>query len=102
MAELKLGPPNAEESQIRTVVRMRHPTFVCTKRLSHPPDAALQWKSSALERYPMLPPLPAYPPIASASPSVSKTVAWSVRPVFKLAVTLNFPVEGSYSSALAR
>ena len=35
------------------------PTFTCTGRLSHLPHAALQWKSSALERYPMLPPLPA-------------------------------------------
>jgi hypothetical protein len=49
-------------SKYRTLAwdaRMRHPGLICTNRLSHPPHAAFQWKSSALERYPMLPPLPA-------------------------------------------
>ena len=50
----------------------------------------------------MLPPLPSYPSMVSASPLVSKTVEWSVRPVFRFAALLNFPRDGSYSSVLAK
>jgi len=50
----------------------------------------------------MLPPFPSYPPVTSASPLFSKRARWSVRPVFKLPVTLRVPLEELYSSALVK